>query len=190
MTLEKRDINRDLERYTATIRAECAKTGIERTTIISSEAMPYLDEILANKNDNDLLFYHNAKNLSNAVISEISSFNRLRDKANLDMVYGNTNQKLHKITTHSFRAFFISQFEKTYSGIGHALSGHGKYMKQYERFTIGEKIEKYIETEKHLLIYQESDKNQKSSKELSEIKAKLARVEKLLKDKGIDLNSI
>ena len=178
LTLRKSDINTDLERYTATIKAEFAKNGIERTTIISSEAMSYLDKILENKNDNDLIFYHNAKTIRNAVLSEIDTFNLVRKKAGLDMRY--EAKKLHKITTHSFRAFFISQFEKTYSGFGHVLSGHGKYMKQYERFTIGEKIEKYIETEKYLLIYSKSDE---SNKELRELKTKVSRLEELLQKK-------
>ena len=181
ITLRKSDINTDLERYTARIRAENAKNGIERTTIISSEAMPYLAKILENKNDNDLIFYHNASCIRNAVVSEIETFGRIRKSANLNMIYD--NKKLHKITTHSLRAFFISQFEKTYSGFGHVLSGHGKYMKQYERFTIGEKIEKYIETEKYLLIYEKPNQASKTQKELIEMKAKIARLEELLKDR-------
>ena len=183
LTLRKSDINTDLERFTAHIRAECAKNGIERVTIISSEAMPYLNKILENKNDNDLIFYHNAKNIRNAVIADIEVFNRLRKSANLDMRY--EGKLTHKITTHSFRAFFISQFEKTYSGFGHVLSGHGKYMKQYERFTIGEKIEKYIETEKYLLIYEKPNQDSKHQKELTAMKAKIARLEELLKDHRI-----
>ena len=181
LTLRKSDINRDLERYTVKVRAECAKNGIERTSIISIEAMSYLDKILENKNDNDLIFHHEAENVRNAVVSEMNIFGRLRKRANLDMVYD--NKKIHKITTHSFRAFFISQFEKTYSGFGHVLSGHGKYMKQYERFTIGEKIEKYIETEKYLLIYEKPNQDSKNQKELTEMKAKIARLEELLKDR-------
>ena len=182
LTLRKSDINTGLERYTAHIRAECAKNGNERVTIISSEAMPYLDKILEGKNDNDLIFYHNAKCIKNAVVSEIETFDRVRKSADLDMRY--EGKLTHKITTHSFRAFFISQFEKTYSGFGHVLSGHGKYMKQYERFTIGEKIEKYIETEKHLLIYSKVDE---SNKELRELKTKVSRLEELLSEKGINL---
>ena len=177
ITLKKSDINRGLERYTATIRAENAKNGIERTTIISSEAMPYLDKILENKNDNDLIFYHKAKSIRNAVLCEMDTFKTLRKRSNLNMVYD--NKKTHKITTHSLRAFFISQFEKTYSGFGHILSGHGKYMKQYERFTMGEKIEKYIETEKYLLIYEKPDENIALKKELDEMRAKIARLEEL-----------
>jgi len=181
LTLRKSDINTGLERYTATIRAEHAKNGIERTTIISSEAMPYLDKILEGKNDNDLIFYHNAKSIRNVVLCEMDTFKTLRKRAGLDMRY--EGKKLHKITTHSFRAFFISQFEKTYSGFGHVLSGHGKYMKQYERFTIGEKIEKYIETEKYLLINSHSDQEEKNKRELSELKAKVLHLEELLQKK-------
>ena len=57
-------------------------------------------------------------------------------------------------------------------------------MKQYDRFTIEEKIEKYIETEKHLLIYSKSDE---SNKELRELKTKVSRLEELLSEKGINL---
>ena len=181
LSLRKSDINRELERYTASIRAEFAKGHRARTTIISIEAMRLLDKILENKTDNDLIFPHEAS-LSNSVISELNMFERLRKRAGLDMRY--EGKKLHKITTHGFRAFFISQFEKTYSGFGHSLSGHSRYMKQYDRFTIEEKIEKYIETEKHLLIYSKSDE---SNKELRELKTKVSRLEELLSEKGINL---
>ena len=50
-------------------------------------------------------------------------------------------------------------------------------VKQYERFTIGEKIEKYIETEKYLLIYEKPIQASKTQKELTEMKAKIARLE-------------
>ena len=189
LQLRKSDISTGHERYTAHIRAECAKGHRARTTIISIEAMRLLDEILPSKNDNDLIFPHDT-NITNSVISELNMFDRLRKKAGLDMRY---EAKLtHKITTHSFRAFFISQFEKTYSGFGHVLSGHSRYMKQYERFTIGEKIEKYIETEKYLLINPNvnSELEQKNKKELSELKAKVLHLEELLQQKKINITDL
>ena len=188
LTLRKSDINTGQERYTAHIRAECAKGHRARTTIISIEAMRLLDEILENKTENDLIFPHEAKNITNAVISELNIFERLRKRAGLDMRY--EGKLTHKITTHSFRAFFISQFEKTYSGFGHSLSGHSSYMKQYERFTIAEKIEKYIETEKYLLINSHSDQEQKNIRELSELKSKVSRLEQLLTEKKINLTDL
>ena len=51
--LRKSDINRELERYSVYIRAECAKGHRARTTLISIEAMEYLDKLLENKSDND-----------------------------------------------------------------------------------------------------------------------------------------
>jgi len=177
--VRKCDINRELERYSVYIRAEFAKGHRARTTLISIEAMEYLDKLLENMNENDLLFPHETKIRRNAVMTNVIYFQKIAEKAGLNMRYENSNT--HKITTHSFRSFFVSQFEKTFSGFGHALSGHSKYMKQYERFTMGEKIEKYIETEKHLLIYSEND--QKEKRELTELKVKVARLEGLLDDK-------
>ena len=52
--VRKCDINRELERYSVYIRAEFAKGHKARTTLISIEAMEYLDKLLENKNDNDL----------------------------------------------------------------------------------------------------------------------------------------
>ena len=184
LSLRKCDINRELERYSVYIRAEFAKGHQARTTLISTEAMSCLDKLLENKTENDLIFPHKqySKNRIRAVSTNIKMFLNILKKAGLDMRY--EGKITHKITTHSFRAFFISQFEKTYSGFGHSLSGHSRYLKQYERFTIGEKIEKYIETEKHLLIYSKSDE---SNKELRELKTKVSRLEELLSEKGINL---
>ena len=88
-------------------------------------------------------------------------------------------KKTHKITTHSLRAFFITQFEKTSSGFGHSLSGQSRYLKQYERFTLADKLEKYIETEKYLLIYSNIESEQKMKRELLELQAKVSRLEQL-----------
>ena len=175
--LRKCDFNTDLERYTAYIRPKYAKNSIARTTIISIEAMKYVDQLIQNLNDTDLLFPHNEKNIKFACVSEMNIFGRLRERAKLNMVY--EGKKTHKITTHSLRAFFITQFEKTSSGFGHALSGQSRYLKQYERFTLADKLEKYIETEKYLLIYSNIESEQKMKRELLELQAKVSRLEQL-----------
>ena len=188
--LRKCDINRELERYSVYIRSEFAKGHQARTTLISTEAMEYLDKLLENKTENEFIFPHKqySKNRIRAVSSNIKVFLDILKKSGLDMRY--EGKITHKITTHSFRAFFISQFEKTYSGFGHSLSGHGRYLKQYERFTIGEKIEKYIETEKHFLIYSKSEQDSKTNRELSELQAKVSRLEQLLTEKKINLTDL
>jgi integrase len=175
--LRKCDFNTDLERYTAYIRPKYAKNSVARTTIISIEAMKYVDQLIQNLNDTDLLFPHNEKNIKFACVSEMNIFGRLRERAKLNEVY--EGKKTHKITTHSLRAFFITQFEKTSSGFGHSLSGQSRYLKQYERFTLADKLEKYIETEKHLLIYSNIESEQKMKRELLELQAKVSRLEQL-----------
>ena len=182
--VRKSDIDTSHERYTVHIRAEFAKGNKARTTIISIEAMKLIDQIIKDKNDNDFIFPYGKSNRQNMVVTNVTQFQKIVKNAGLDMRYENSNRR--KITSHSLRAFFISQFEKTSSGFGHALSGHaGRYMKQYERFTLAEKLEKYIETEPHLLIYQNSENEQTMKKELLELRAKVSRLEALLTDKKL-----
>ena len=181
--VRKSDINTSHERYTVQIRAEFGKGHKARTTIISKEAMELVDQIIKDKSDNDFLFPYESRNRQNAVITSIVQFERIGKKAGLDMRYEGSNRR--KITSHSFRAFFISQFEKTSSGFGHSLAGHGRYMKQYERFTLDEKLEKYIETEPHLLIYSNTEDEQKTKKKLLELQAKVSRLEEVLSQQGI-----
>jgi len=183
--VRKSDIDTSLERYAVHIRAEFAKGNKARTTIISKEAMEYLDKLLENKTDNDFLFPHNSSRIAGTT-TEIITFRGLVERAGLNMKYD--NKRTHKITTHSFRAFFISQFEKTSSGFGHALSGHGRYLKQYERFTMTEKLEKYLETEKHLLIFSNNESEQKLEQDYLQLKAKVARLEELINQQGIKLS--
>ena len=137
--------------------------------------MEYLDKIMKRKLPDDFIFEHNQNDIKTATINEGNLFSRVRKRAGLDEYY--TESKHHKVTTHSFRAFFISQFEKTSSGFGHSLSGHSKYMKQYERFTLEEKIEVYLKTEHLLLVWSKSEQEVDNSK----VERELAEMKKLLK---------
>ena len=55
----------------------------------------YVDQIIQNLNDTDLLFPHNEKNIKFACVSEMNIFGRLRERAKLNMVY--ENKKTHKM---------------------------------------------------------------------------------------------
>ena len=167
----KRDIETDFERYVIHVNPNYAKGKKARSTIISFEAMEYLDKIMRQKGQDDFIFSHNKSDIRLSTINEANLFSKIRKRAGLDEQYEQKSR--HKITTHSFRSFFISQFEKTSSGFGHSLSGHGRYMKQYERFTIDEKIEMYLKTESHLLVWSKSEQtidNSKTERQLSEVK--------------------
>ena len=186
--IRKKDIDTTKERYVIKTNPKYSKGHKERSCIISLESMRFLDQIIKDLDDNDFVFSHNEKNIRYAVVNEGEIFDKIRHKSGLIEKYESGK---FKISTHSFRAFFISQFEKTSSGYGHALSGHSRYMKTYDRFTIAEKIEKYLETEHYLTIFENTNLSMsKDKKELLEMKEKLARLEELLKLKGLDLSSL
>jgi len=50
------------------------------------------------------------------------------------------------------RAFFITQLGKVDGFFSHALSGHGHYMKEYDRYSPEEKLEAFLKGEHHLQI--------------------------------------
>lgn len=173
--IRKRDVETDLERYAIHVNPNYAKGKKARTTLISFEAMEYLDKMMRQKGQDDFIFSHDKSNIRLSTINEANLFSKIRKRAGLDEKY--EQKRNHKITTHSFRAFFISQFEKTSSGFGHSLSGHSKYMKQYERFTLEEKIEMYLKTEAYLLVWSKSEQNIDNASN----NRKLAEMTKLLK---------
>lgn len=186
--IRKKDIDTTKERYVIKTNPKYSKGHKQRSCIISLESMRFLDQIIRKLDDDDFVFSHNEKNIRYAVVNEGEIFDKIRHKSGLIEKYESGK---FKISTHSFRAFFISQFEKTSSGYGHSLSGHSRYMKTYDRFTISEKIEKYLETESYLTIFENSNLAiSKDKKELLEVKEKLARLEDLLKLKGLDLSSL
>jgi len=168
--LRVKDVDKSHSRFVIHVGKEFSKFHKERYSICSFEAMPLLEKQMQGKNQDDFIFEHN-KNMQNAVVNQDIVFQRLRKRAGLDTKRNNLK---YDYSLHGLRAFFITQFEKTFSGCGHALSGHTKYMQTYERFTINEKIDMYIKTEKYLLINTENESN-----EMQEIKKKLEVFDKL-----------
>ena len=176
--IRKKDIDTTKERYIIKTNPKYSKGNKQRSCIISLEAMRFLDQTMKDKDGDDFIFRHNEKCIRYAVVNEGEIFDRIRHKTGLVGKY--ESGKSH-VSTHSLRAFFISQFEKTSSGYGHALSGHSRYMKTYDRFTMAEKIEKYLETEPYLTIFENTNLSvSKDRKELLEVKEKLSRLEELL----------
>ena len=81
---------------------------------------------------------------------EMVYMNRLVKRIGLDYKYETNGW--NKITTHSFRAFFITQVSQHDPDLAKMLAGHKGYMLQYDRRTDEEKLEKYIEFEPDLII--------------------------------------
>lgn len=174
LKLRKRDLDFSCERTMVKIKGSYTKTKKPRKTFITKEAFWNLKPILKNKKDDDLIFTDN-EDSEKAKHLEQTSFHLLRTKTGLDDRYTNG---IHKITLHSFRSWFITQCNRHDSSFGHALAGHGKYMKKYVRETDFDKCEKYIKIEPYLSIFERADVDQEKrlenqSKEIAELKDKV-----------------
>lgn len=174
--LRKRDFTKTLSRYKVHIPARYTKTKEERFTFISKECEDSLTPILAKLKDDDLVFATNSDAFK-AEQNEEMYFTRLRAKAGLTDRYDSGTSK---ISLHSFRAFFISKCDRVDMGLGHALAGHGHYMKQYERFTEQELLDFYLKAEPKLSIYgmnEDSDMVKQSRDKINEQEQRIRNLE-------------
>jgi len=168
--LKKRDFDFSQDRICITIPAKLTKKNTQRQTYISKEAEHYLTPIIKRMNQDELIFTSN-KDIRKAADNEILNFWNLRKKTELDDKYDNST--LHKITLHSFRAFFETHASNTHGlEYAHALIGHSGYLEQYYRLSGEDRLEKYIELEPKITIgedFKNKIKIQKLEIEKSEI---------------------
>ena len=153
--LRKKDIQTDTVRWTIHVSAKLGKGSKARITFLSNETKRFLKPIVDDLEPEDLIFISNNATLYNSKQYELKKFERLRERVGLTERYESTNRS--KYTTHSFRAFFVTTAEKVHDGFGHALSGHARYMQQYERYTLEEKLNFYLDIEPSLSIYDNND---------------------------------
>jgi len=167
--LKKRDFDFSEDRIRITIPAILTKKNVQRQTYISKEAEHYLTPIIKKMSQDELVFGSN-KDIRKSVNNEVLNFWHLRKKAELDFKYDNSNN--HKISLHSFRAFFETQASNTHGlEYAHALIGHSGYLEQYYRLSEEERLEKYIELEPKITI-EEDFRNRIKIKELESDKDK------------------
>ena len=161
--LRKKDIQTNFGRWIIHVSHESAKYKKARISFLSLEAQRFLEPIIRDLKPDDLIFVSPTISLRNAKNSEIQKFIRLRKLVGLDERYKTNN--FGKYTTHGLRSFFITQSDKIHEGFGHALAGHGqRYMVQYERFTLDEKLNFYLEVEPSLAIYDNIDVSSKDNR--------------------------
>ena len=153
--LRKRDIQTDTIRWTIHVSSKLGKGSKARISFLSNETKRFLLPIIEKLDPDDLIFASNHTTLYNSKQYELSKFKRLRDRVGLTEKYETTNRC--KYSTHSFRAFFVTCAEKVHDGFGHALAGHSRYMQQYERYTLEEKLNFYLDIEPSLSIYDNND---------------------------------
>jgi len=169
--IRKKDLVLDSNRIMVKIPAKITKTKQARTTFLSREAEKMIHHTLKKLDDDDLVWGNNPIPINNE-IAEIANLHRYLKKCGLDMKYDSGQ---YKINTHSYRAFFITKMSRHDPNFAKKLAGQKGYLLQYDRMTDKEKLDKYLEFEKDLIIdpterqkarISELEKNQEEIKEL------------------------
>lgn len=163
-SIRKSDLDFSGERIMVKIRAEITKTRQARTTFLSKECEEKMKTYLKTLSDNDLIFTDAYG--SDPADLEQNTLRRTLDRLNLKQKY--TTNGFHKISTHSFRAYFFTAAARKHGeNYAHKLTGHGGYLMQYDRMTDEEKLKMYLELEPELVVFDQT-KNELEIKRLKE----------------------
>ena len=147
--LRKKDIHTDTARLMVKIPAAFTKTGVARTTFFSAEAAQLVASRLKKIGDSDLVFsIHNDP--KGNVSLESKYLDDLQKRMGISDKYETNGRNV--ITTHSFRAFFITKVSRKDPNLAKYFSGQKGYLLQYDRQTDAEKLAIYMEFESLLLV--------------------------------------
>ena len=159
--VRKKHIHTDKKRLMVKMPSAITKMKRGRTTFFSSEAakliMPRLNEI----DDSDVVF-GSGHSPAIRVYNEMIYLRRLQKKMGINDKYETNGRNV--VTTHSFRAFFITKLSRYDVNLAKFLAGQRGYLLQYDRLTDDEKLDYYMKYEPYLLV---SDK----SRHLDKIKS-------------------
>jgi hypothetical protein len=104
---------------------------------------------------------------------------RMLDKLGLDEKY--QSNSFRKISTHSFRAYFFTKAARKHGeNYAHRMVGHGGYLMQYDRMTEDEKLERYLQLEPELVIFEQT----KNELEIGRLRDKVEDIDELKKEIG------
>src|SRR3989338_8306717 len=161
LQLKRKDVEVK-ERIIVKIPAEYTKSKKGRTTFFSKEAQKMLIPKIKQLSENEHLFgKHSRTSLKSKSGNELITLANYMNKIGLNEKYDNGH---HKITTHSFRAYFITKISRQDPNFAKKLAGQKGYLLQYDRMTDEEKLQKYLEIESELLVFDESKKNAEMEK--------------------------
>jgi len=172
--IRKKHVDTSKKRIMIKLPPNITKLKRARTVILSSEAGRRLLPRIRKLDDNDLV-WGSHENPLNSDINESQILNRHCDNAGLGMKYEENNRR--KITTHSFRAYFITKMSRHDPDLAKFLAGQKGYLLQYDRLTDDEKLEEYLKYEKDLLIFEEPKEDTAS------LEQRIADLEKKFGDK-------
>ena len=176
LQLKKKDFHVG-KRIMIKIPALIAKFNKARTTFVSSEVSGQLISKLNKLEDDDFVFGSPNVSAQNLGDSYEQNLTRYLEKLGLGMRYESTGH--HQITSHSFRAYFITKISRHDENIAKKLSGQKGYMLQYDRLTDEEKLEKYIEFEPDLFIFKQKPKSEEILELAKKVEEKDAKFEEL-----------
>ncbi len=154
LQVRKSDLDLSKKRIMIKLRPSIAKGNKARTTFFSKESGSMLKNLIRNLDDDDLIFGSDDVIINNVRNSNERILISYCKKARLDKKYENSNR--YKITSHSFRAFFITKLSRHDENFAKKLAGQNGYLLQYDRMNDDEKLEKYIEFENDLTIYDDN----------------------------------
>jgi len=178
LQLRKKDLDLSTDRITVNLRARTTKKGKERTTFFSREASQLLRVKLKKMDNDDLVWPHDVKILSNAGTMEQDILSQYLTKIGLDMRY--ETSKYLKISTHSFRAYGITKVKRIDPALAYFLAGQDSkvYMSQYDRLKDDpeELYEAYLKIEPYLMVI---NPKHDESKEINELKKEMQELRSL-----------
>ena len=191
--LRRKHVNTEAERIMVKLPAALTKRKRGRTTFFSSETADLLLPRLKELEGPDLIFASSpSRKLS--LERENRYMSRILGEIGLDERY-ETNGR-HKITTHSFRAYFITRVSRRDPNLAKYFAGQKGYMLQYDRLTDEEKLDYYMEFEPDLLIRDRTEVKRRIKKPAairkvdaleksnSELMARLRKLEDAVMDMG------
>jgi len=148
--LRKKHLILDTERIMVKIPTTIAKFHKARTTFFSKETASVLKPILKKLDDDDLIFTKNT-NVKSVESCKGQTLARHLEPLGLNQKYEDSGN--NQITTHSFRAYFITKISRHDENLAKLLAGEKGYLLQYDRMSDEEKLENYMDFEKDLLIF-------------------------------------
>ena len=174
MQLRKKDIHTDMSRLMVKIPAAFTKTGVARTTFFSAEAAQLVAPRLKKIGDLDPVFGTDVSAKSNARC-EAKYIDDLQKKMGISDKYETNGRNV--ITTHSFRAFFITKISRSDPNLAKYFSGQKGYLLQYDRLTDAEKLSHYMGFEP-LLLVSDKARDQERIRNLENENANVAELER------------
>ena len=149
LQLRKSDIHTHQTRLLVRIPAKYTKTGMARTTFFSAEAAKMVAPRLREIDDSDLVF-GTGGDLANSVSTEGAYLSKLQKKIGINDKYETNGRNV--ITTHTFRAYFITKVSRKDPNLAKFFAGQKGYLLQYDRLSDEEKLVRYLEIEPSLFV--------------------------------------